>query len=165
MFWRAVLSFLYKVSRPAQSRQAMPSKYRPKRRMRAGSLATPSPEFLLPTSWRRESRSHLQPRHLRRRGARLLAASYSRIAQRACAPAAPGGPSHPCSTISSPPRGLFEAPIASPGSSGALHKTRSRRPAPARAGGPPLGGRLLRFTRETRIASFEEVVQVPLPLV
>src|SRR6267143_797052 len=63
MSWRAASSFPYKVSRLAQSKQAMPSKYRRERRMRVVSLATPSPEFSSPMSWRRESRSHLQLRH------------------------------------------------------------------------------------------------------
>src|SRR5439155_24571394 len=52
--------FLYKVSRPARSKPAMASKYRRKRPMRVASPATPSPEFLSPMLWRKESPSHLQ---------------------------------------------------------------------------------------------------------
>ena len=60
MSWKAALSFPYKVNRPAQSKQAMASKYRPKLPMRVVSLATPNPEFSSPTLWRRESLLHLQ---------------------------------------------------------------------------------------------------------
>src|SRR4029077_11156238 len=49
------------INRPARSKQAMASKYLPRRPMRVVRPATPSPEFLLPTSWRRESLLRLQP--------------------------------------------------------------------------------------------------------
>src|SRR3989442_890897 len=61
MSWRAASSFPYKVSRPAQSKQAMPSKYPARRHTRGVSRAAPRPEFLSPTLWRRESPWHLQP--------------------------------------------------------------------------------------------------------
>src|SRR3989441_1447628 len=61
MSWKAASSFPYKVSRPAQSKQAMPSKYPPRRHTRGVSRATLSPEFLSPMLWRRESPWHLQP--------------------------------------------------------------------------------------------------------
>ena len=59
-FWKATSNFRSTVNQPAQSNQAMASKYRRKRRMRVVSLATPSPEFLLPMLWRRGNHSHLQ---------------------------------------------------------------------------------------------------------
>src|SRR2546422_3889057 len=61
MSWKAASSFPYKVSRPAQPKQAMPSKYPRTRHTPGVSRATPRPEFLSPMLWRRESPWHLQP--------------------------------------------------------------------------------------------------------
>lgn len=48
--WKAASSFPYKVNRPARSKPAMHSKYRPKRLMLVVSLATPRPGFSSPMS-------------------------------------------------------------------------------------------------------------------
>ena len=60
MFWKAASNFPYKVNQPAQSNQAMASKYRPKHRTRVVSLAIPRLEFLSLMLWRRGSPWRLQ---------------------------------------------------------------------------------------------------------
>ena len=52
-------NFPFKVNQPALLNQAMASKYRRKRRMRAVNLGKRKQEFSSPTWWRRESPSHL----------------------------------------------------------------------------------------------------------